>query len=374
MKRKLTYPFITLLEKITGDLSELSPLEQFKTRLSIGIIIGSNVVVAMIGVIWWIYIDDKYTVYTIFILAANIIITTILYIHYKNKNVFITGNIFLFTMAFIIFTAVTLSGGIRSPALSIIILIPVLSILINTRKASIFWTILTVLVFCLQFYFARAGVEMPVYIHGKNVDFILFILWSFSTLFIVFSLIIFDQTNTKLSKQLYREKEKFESLSLQDPLTGLNNRLYFDLMIKKLIDLHEITQKGFTIFSLDINKLKPINDNYGHLAGDALIKCVAESLKRTFRDSDHLIRIGGDEFYVIIGNTLSKNDARTLAKNLLNNLNQPIQYNGNELRCSVSIGISFFPHQGGTLDAILDSVDKAMYSAKTNKEPIFIAD
>jgi len=374
MKRKLTYPFITLLEKITGDLSELSPLEQFKTRLSIGIIIGSNVVVAMIGVIWWIYIDDKYTVYTIFILAANIIITTILYIHYKHKNVFITGNIFLFTMAFIIFTAVTLSGGIRSPALSIIILIPVLSILINTRKASIFWTILTVLVFCLQFYFARASVEIPVYIHGKNVDFILFILWSFSTLFIVFSLIIFDQTNTKLSKQLYREKEKFESLSLQDPLTGLNNRLYFDLMIKKLIDLHEITQKGFTIFSLDINKLKPINDNYGHLAGDALIKCVAESLKRTFRDSDHLIRIGGDEFYVIIGNTLSKNDARTLAKNLLNNLNQPIQYNGNELRCSVSIGISFFPHQGGTLDAILDSVDKAMYSAKTNKEPIFIAD
>jgi len=254
------------------------------------------------------------------------------------------------------------------------ILIPVFSILITTRKASIFWTILTILVFCLQFLFAQADIKIPVFVYGENIDFINFLLWIFSTLIIVFSLLIFDQTNIKLSNQLYKEKEEFELLSLQDSLTGLHNRLYFDLIIEKLIELHEITQKGFTIFLLDLNNLKTINDNNGHLAGDALLKCVAEALKRTFRDSDHLIRMGGDEFYIILENALSKNDAMALAEKLLENSKHPFQYDGNELRCSASIGISFFPQHGNTSDAIMASVDQAMYTAKTGKDSISILD
>jgi diguanylate cyclase (GGDEF)-like protein len=374
MKRKLIYPFILLLEKITGDLSEFTPLEQFKTRLSIGIMIGENVIIASIGIILWAAFEEIFAIYMILIFVAVIIITTILYFHYRTKNIVVTGNAFILTMACIIFTGTTLSRGINSPALSIMILIPVFSILITTRKASIFWTILTILVFCLQFLFAQADIKIPVFVYGENIDFINFLLWIFSTLVIVFSLLIFDQTNIKLSNQLYKEKEKFELLSLQDSLTGLHNRLYFELIIEKLIELHEITQKGFTIFLLDLNNLKTINDNYGHLAGDALLKCVAEALKRTFRDSDHLIRMGGDEFYIILENALSKNDAMALAEKLLENSKHPFQYDGNELRCSASIGISFFPQHGNTSDAIMASVDQAMYTAKTGKDSISILD
>ena len=374
MKPKLICPFNLLSEKIAGDLSGMMPLEQFKIRLTIGIILSTDILVALIGFILWMTIEDKYAVYMIMILVAIIIITTILYNHYRSKNIFITGNIFILTAALITFAGITLSGGFNSPALSMMIFIPAISILITTRKASIFWAIFTIVAFCLQFLFAQAHMKIPVYVHRENIDSVKFLLWIFSTGVIIFSLLIFDQTNTRLSNQLHKEKEKFESLSLQDSLTGLYNRLYFELIIEKLIEFHKITQRGFTIFFLDLNNLKTINDNYGHLAGDALIKCVAESLKRTFRDGDHLIRMGGDEFYIILENILSKNDAMMLAKKLLENSSLPFQYDRNEIRCSASIGISFFPKHGKTSDAIMANVDKAMYTAKTGKDPIFILD
>ncbi|MFZ7121338.1 MAG: sensor domain-containing diguanylate cyclase [Eubacteriaceae bacterium] len=108
----------------------------------------------------------------------------------------------------------------------------------------------------------------------------------------------------------YEEKLKF--LSFNDPVTGLYNRAYFEDVIHRSENNHCFP---ITIFSLDIDGLKYINDTFGHHAGDQMIKSCGNLLKNIFRKEDILARIGGDEFIAILFNT-DKETAKTIAKNI----------------------------------------------------------
>ncbi|MFU8833486.1 MAG: putative bifunctional diguanylate cyclase/phosphodiesterase, partial [Wenzhouxiangella sp.] len=117
---------------------------------------------------------------------------------------------------------------------------------------------------------------------------------------------------------------------------------------------------------MDLDRFKPINDQYGHATGDAVLQEVANRLKNCVRTEDVVGRLGGDEFLVILAQVGKVNDISKVAAKCLAEVSRPILHKDLELGVSPSIGISLFPADGGDMDALVKHADIAMYHAKQN--------
>ncbi len=168
-------------------------------------------------------------------------------------------------------------------------------------------------------------------------------------------------------KQSLLDKE-LQSLALTDDLTGLYNRRAFLALATQQVRQVRRQGKGLLLFFADIDKLKNINDTFGHREGDYAILRAAEALERSFRDSDIVARLGGDEF-AALALEVSKQDQevilRRLAKNLRNSSND-----GSRLRLSVSVGVARLePHRNMSIGELMEQADAAMYQEKRRKQP-----
>ncbi|MCJ8517547.1 diguanylate cyclase (GGDEF)-like protein/PAS domain S-box-containing protein [Pseudorhizobium tarimense] len=159
-------------------------------------------------------------------------------------------------------------------------------------------------------------------------------------------------------------KSRIEHNALHDPLTSLANRRKLDMELDRISrDSREERQK-FTILHLDLDRFKQINDTLGHAAGDAMLTHASEVLSRNVRGSDLVARIGGDEFVILARGSSGSDEMAQLAGRIIAELHQPIDFDGFECRCGVSIGIAV---AGGlNIDArrILVNADIALYRAK----------
>ncbi|HEX4488113.1 MAG TPA: GGDEF domain-containing protein [Terriglobales bacterium] len=157
------------------------------------------------------------------------------------------------------------------------------------------------------------------------------------------------------------------SLALIDDLTGLNNRRGFlALAAQELKHGHRNLQE-FLLFSIDLDRLKMINDTYGHQEGDCALLRTANALRGTFRNSDILSRFGGDEFCVLAPEASIENE-RTIIDRLKENLRHA---SADEPRypLTVSIGTARFnPRHPVSLDQLMDESDQAMYRCKRSRE------
>lgn len=160
---------------------------------------------------------------------------------------------------------------------------------------------------------------------------------------------------------LYREKSR---LAKSDQLTNLYNRYYVEEQIN-ILEKKALESKGsFSVVMFDINGLKNINDSFGHLTGDLVIKEFANELKNNIRKSDILWRAGGDEFAGIFFNTdKSKLDKKldTLLSKIENN---PLMIDGNNIKYTFSYGIADFPQDGNNIEELLEVADSRMYKFK----------
>lgn len=159
-------------------------------------------------------------------------------------------------------------------------------------------------------------------------------------------------------------EEKIALLASTDGLTGLANRGTF---IERLRQAFGSAQRGavpFAILYLDLDHFKPVNDTLGHLAGDLLLKEVGQRLMRCTRASDLVARLGGDEFAVLQAEMGEPLNAGALAAKLQAALAAPYLLNGNEMRISVSIGISPYVPDCTGPDAMLAQADLALYRSK----------
>lgn len=159
--------------------------------------------------------------------------------------------------------------------------------------------------------------------------------------------------------------------SLHDPLTGLPNRALFNDRLQHGLAAANRNGLPFSVMFLDLDNFKMINDSYGHDVGDIVLQTIAERLKETTRDDDTVCRHGGDEFLYILVNIESEQDIATIAEKIINAVQVPCDIQVRDIRMSLSIntsiGISIFPKDGTTSEALLDVADKAMYRAKQNK-------
>ena len=115
---------------------------------------------------------------------------------------------------------------------------------------------------------------------------------------------------------------------------------------------------------LDLDGFKRVNDNFGHKAGDLVLKTVAERVRSEVREQDTVARIGGDEFMVILRGMDDLGVIEKLAINLIQRLHESVNMGGQSFSVGVSIGISIYPRHGGTAEALIKSADNAMYQVK----------
>ena len=114
---------------------------------------------------------------------------------------------------------------------------------------------------------------------------------------------------------------------------------------------------------MDLDNFKHNNDSYGHQLGDKLLIMVAKRLSSCARDSDTVVREGGDEFSVVLPNT-TESGATTVAKKIISEIERPYNIDNTNYFLGISIGISFYPNDGAAFKIIYDKADKALYQAK----------
>lgn len=147
-----------------------------------------------------------------------------------------------------------------------------------------------------------------------------------------------------------------------DHLTALPNRSYFYTQLLHVFE-NPNSRKTSALIFIDNNNFKYINDQYGHLAGDAVLQEMANRLKQRLRHQDFIARLGGDEFAVILESVTQVNHLITIAENLLNSCQQPLNFNGQSIHFSFSLGIAFSQF-ASTPEELIAQADQAMYKAK----------
>ncbi|AEP31465.1 bifunctional diguanylate cyclase/phosphodiesterase [Brumicola nitratireducens] len=159
---------------------------------------------------------------------------------------------------------------------------------------------------------------------------------------------------------------KMAHLAQHDALTGLPNRLLLKERLTQAIGAALRNQTQLALMFLDLDFFKHINDSLGHSMGDRLLVSVASRLASCIRTTDTVCRQGGDEFVILLRTIDEPQDAVHVANKLFAALAPPHHIDGNEIYVSISIGISIFPHDGHTVDQLMQSADIAMYHAKAN--------
>ncbi|QFY43859.1 EAL domain-containing protein [Candidatus Methylospira mobilis] len=164
------------------------------------------------------------------------------------------------------------------------------------------------------------------------------------------------------------QKKKDEELIWQqahfDPLTGLPNRRMFHDRLQQEINKADRTGLPFALIFLDLDRFKEVNDTFGHNMGDELLKQVSQRLSCCVRNYDTVARLGGDEFTIILSNLEELNGVERVARAILHNLSEAFLLGDEVFQSSASIGITLYPKDADTLEALIKSADQAMYVAK----------
>ena len=172
------------------------------------------------------------------------------------------------------------------------------------------------------------------------------------------STLVFPLRNAKLYQAALQS-------ALRDELTGYGNKRALDASLHREAELATRHGTPLSVLMLDIDHFKHVNDTYGHLAGDSVLKDLAATIKKWSRGSDLCFRYGGEEFLLILDDT-DTNQALKIAERIRENVERHTYlYKGKIIPVTVSIGTSTFKHSE-TLESFKDRADKALYQAKSN--------
>lgn len=177
-------------------------------------------------------------------------------------------------------------------------------------------------------------------------------------------LLILSTVIVLFCRRLTESEAKALELAYQDPLTGLSNKRYVDVLFGQALQLANRPHQALAVFYIDLDKFKPINDSAGHKTGDLVLQEVARRLKASLRSTDICARIGGDEFVVIATQIEQEQYVQEIAAKLLKQMQQPVEIDGHSYELGASIGVSLHPRHGLELAELLEKADSAMYQVK----------
>jgi diguanylate cyclase (GGDEF)-like protein len=214
-------------------------------------------------------------------------------------------------------------------------------------------------------------VEMSAHSYAQDMDKIRREVWALASAVIVAGSLLLGAAIFRSSNLLYQrdvevEKQQhfLEDKANYDALTNLPNRsLLFD-RLAQAIARNVRSQHVLAVCFVDLDEFKPINDTYGHEAGDRVLIEIARRFQASVRGEDTVARIGGDEFVVLLGEMESNKEAELTVGRLLLSLSEPLIFEGNRFELQASIGYALFPEDSRDGDDLLHCADQAMYQAK----------
>jgi diguanylate cyclase (GGDEF)-like protein/PAS domain S-box-containing protein len=168
----------------------------------------------------------------------------------------------------------------------------------------------------------------------------------------------------KAEQQLIENQQRLDKMAHHDQLTGLPNRHYLTAFLPQAIDEAKAANTMLGVVFLDLDRFKHINDTRGHETGDKLLQEVAGRLRACVRDSDVVIRMGGDEFVVVFRNVKNYDEVTLGAGRIIETLNRSIIIDNHPLQTTGSVGVSLYPRDGANMIELLKHSDTAMYQAK----------
>ncbi|WP_417658925.1 diguanylate cyclase domain-containing protein [Pseudidiomarina sp.] len=152
--------------------------------------------------------------------------------------------------------------------------------------------------------------------------------------------------------------------AMLDPLTNVSNRRMVMERLQTLVHLYDRHPTPFAVVVIDIDRFKRINDDFGHQAGDLVLKSLAQRMLTHTRATDTVARIGGDEFLVVLMGIDNEKVVAEQCEKLAEVIAAPIRYKSEDINVSASLGYALFPANGKTLDALIHSADSKMYKSK----------
>ena len=158
--------------------------------------------------------------------------------------------------------------------------------------------------------------------------------------------------------------EKMQEMAITDSLTGLYNRRYFYMILDSEIERSKRYQTPLSLIMIDIDHFKAVNDKFGHLAGDAVLRSMSETCMKLLRQSDNMFRFGGEEFMIILPVT-KQEEALNVAERIRSTIEETlISTKKGNVKITVSIGVSEYGKNHSAPNEFIESADKTMYEAK----------
>jgi diguanylate cyclase (GGDEF)-like protein len=169
-----------------------------------------------------------------------------------------------------------------------------------------------------------------------------------------------------------QHEQQLKFMANHDTLTGLPNRIL--LMDRMQQAIHQSQREGciLAVLFIDLDNFKPINDEYGHEAGDRTLIEIAKRMSGMLRSGDTVARIGGDEFVILLPGLGSTEESELSSQRLLDAITEPVRVNEQMATLSASIGIALYPSDTSSVDSLLRCADEAMYTAKHNGRNQFV--
>lgn len=174
-----------------------------------------------------------------------------------------------------------------------------------------------------------------------------------------------DDNKMEVIKKINFMYSQTKQMSLTDPLTKLFNRRHFEVEFEREFKRAKRYNNPLSIAIADIDFFKQINDNYGHLCGDYILKEIAYIITGNFRQTDLIFRYGGEEFVIVLTETSGENALIPLERLRKAIENHTFKFNNNNIKITLSIGVSSNT-ECETAQDMLDEADKILYNAKNN--------
>ena len=243
------------------------------------------------------------------------------------------------------------TGKIESPLFSLYFIVIITSVITLGEKTTLFEIALIFTCFLLLSFTPSATTTLSLQqIAGP--------------LILLFTICCVAFLGTMLSRETELARKKTRLLSQTDYLTGLwNMRMFTSLLVNELS--RSVRFKGnLSVMMLDVDNLKPVNDTHGHESGSNLIKLVGDTIKKTLRDYDIIGRFGGDEFSVLLPNTMPGQAIAAAERIRKAVYNAVLIVPDGSVSVSISIGIALYPDHGAEAEELLNKADKALYISK----------
>ncbi len=167
-----------------------------------------------------------------------------------------------------------------------------------------------------------------------------------------------------LNTELKNREKEIERLAYYDKLTNVGNRTLFYTLAEKLLASAKRNNTILGLMFIDIDRFKSINDKYGHIAGDKVLVKMANTLTKSVRETDTVVRHGGDEFLILLPDLKEYYNYKLIANRILCADKKVKVTEDVEIDISLSMGISFYPKDGDTIDQLILKADEAMYNVK----------